>query len=378
MPAAPDISVFVPTRERPTKLAACLRAFVGQTLAPDRFELLVALDGDDPSSERVVREFGAEAPFAVRLLRCERRGIAHAKNELLAAAHGRFVLSINDDILPDRRFVEAHLDAQREAASRVENGAMVLGATPWVVHQPDRLFDRLLRDTSMVFFHDRMASSPNANDRWHDWGFRHAWNMNLSMPRDAALEAGGYTVFPDPIYYEDIELAFRMARRFGMPVVFRPEAVALHDHRYEPGQYLAREEVLGRTAWGVARTCPEFAREVFGRDVSGDAEIAYSREFVERERPLTDRLRETLAGWASTPAASLDGPAPDALLRALYEHHLPLKRWHWRVGLLRAVDGVRHDEAQRAAHAGERPTGERTGTGKNGRKAAAAAPGAGR
>src|SRR5690606_35528246 len=270
----PEISVFVPTRGRPAKLAACLRRFVGQTLDPRRFEFLVALDGPDEESERVVERFAAEAPFAVRLLRCEPLGIANAKNELLAAARGRFVLSINDDILPEPSFVEAHLLAQREALCTHDRGAMVLGATPWVVHRPDRLFDRLIRETSMVFFYDRMAASPHATDRAHAWGFRHAWNMNLSMPRDEALGVGGYTVFPDPIYYEDIELAFRLGRAAGMPVLYRPEAVAWHDHRYEPRGYLAREEVLGRTALGVARSTPEFALTAFGRDLTSDRGVA--------------------------------------------------------------------------------------------------------
>lgn len=366
MPDAPDISVFLPTRDRPRKLGACLRALQSQTLAPDRFEILVGLDGDDPVSEQTVREFARSAPFAVRLIQCERRGIAHAKNELLAAAQGEFVLSINDDILPEPDFVEAHLCAQRE------NHAMILGATPWVVHRPDRLFDRMIRETSMVFFYDRMASSPHANNRSHDWGFRHAWNMNLSMPREAALGAGGYTVFPDPIYYEDIELAFRLCRCFGMSVLYRPEAVAAHDHRYEPAQYLAREEVLGRTAWGVASVRPEFARALFGRDITDAREVAYSREYVERERPTIERIRETFLATAEAPPGGLDGAFGPGLLRTLYEHHLPLKRWHWRVGLLRAFDGVGHDEAQRLAHLGALETE------KNARKPSPVLPGAGR
>ncbi|MGP1309268.1 MAG: glycosyltransferase family 2 protein [Phycisphaerales bacterium] len=351
MPASPEISVFVPTRGRAAKLAACLRGFERQTLEPDRFELLVALDGPDPDSARVVETFARTTPFAVRLLPCAPMGIAYAKNELLAASRGRFVLSINDDILPEPAFVEAHLRAQREALTRFDRGAMILGATPWVVHEPDRLFDRLIRDTSMVFFYDRMAASPHADDPWHDWGFRHAWNMNLSFPRAAALEAGGYTVFPDPIYYEDLELAHRLQRRFAMPVLHRSDAVAFHDHRYEPAQYFAREEVLGRTALGVARTAPDFAREVFGRDITAPDEAEYARAFVERERPLTDRLRQTFLGTAAESAAA----ASPSLLRTLYEHHLPLKRWHWRVGLLRAVAGESGSNAQRLAHEGPRP-----------------------
>lgn len=364
----PAISVILPTRERTGKLGSCLRAFATQTLPPDRFEVLVALDGEDAESDRLVTRLATETPFALRLIRCPARGIAHAKNELLGAARGRFVLSINDDILPEPGFVEAHLRAQEEALPR--GGAMVLGATPWVVHEPDRLFDRMIRETSMVFFYDRMLASPHLHDADHDWGFRHAWNMNLSMPRDAALDAGGYTVFPDPIYYEDLELAHRLQRERGMPVLYRPGAVALHDHRYEPRGYLAREEVLGRTAWGVAQTRPLFAREVFGRDITTEAEAAFCRDSVERDRALADRLRASFERTATLPSGAIDGRQPGFLMNALYEQHLALKRWHWRVGFLRAVDGVRHDGVQREAHlAGDRDlrAGNAFGTAVGGR-----------
>lgn len=353
----PVISVILPTRERAGKLGTCLRAFETQTLPPDRFEVLVALDGEDAESERLVARLASETPFDLRLLRCPARGIAHAKNELLHAARGRFVLSINDDILPGPGFVEAHLRAQENASS--PSGAMVLGATPWVVYEPDRLFDRMIRETSMVFFYDRMLASAHLHDAEHDWGFRHAWNMNLSMPRDAALDAGGYTVFPDPIYYEDLELAHRLQRERRMPVLYQPNAVALHDHRYEPRGYLAREEVLGRTAWGVAQTRPDFAHAIFGRDITTGDEVAFCRQSVERDRPLADRLRASFERLASLPASVVDGPQPGFLLNALYEQHLALKRWHWRVGFLRGVDGERHEQVQRVAHlAGASMTGD--------------------
>jgi hypothetical protein len=110
-----------------------------------------------------------------------------------------------------------------------------------------------------------------------------------------------------------------------------------------------RRRLLGRTAFGVAQRSPEFARAIFGRDIAAPAEISYSREYVDRERALAGRLRETFLTTAHMPA---DAGESSEKLRLAYEHHLPLKRGHWRVGLLRAVDGVRHDQVQRAAHAG--------------------------
>src|SRR5690606_7562160 len=135
----------------------------------------------------------------------------------------------------------AHVAAHEEADRELGRPAMVVGAAPWKVHAPDRLFDRLLRETSMVFFYDRMNTPEARADRWRDWGFRHAWGLNVSARTDLVRDAGGMSVFPTTYGYEDDELAFRLHERHGTPVLYRPEARARHDHRMDPADYLRRE-----------------------------------------------------------------------------------------------------------------------------------------
>jgi hypothetical protein len=76
---------------------------------------------------------------------------------------------------------------------------------------------------------------------------------------------------------------------------------------------------------------------MFGRDITSASEIAYAQEFVEREAKTADRLRQTLGGLATIPADSVAGEYSPALLNAIYEQHLLLKRWLWRRGILRAA-----------------------------------------
>src|SRR5205814_9227455 len=135
---------------------------------------------------------------------------------------------LNDDMVPGPGLIAAHAQHQEE---RRERSALIIGDSPWAIHQPDRLFDRLLRETSMVFFYDVMRRD---TDPERDWGFRHAWMLNLSAPADLVRAAGGLAVFPSRYGYEDDELAFRLSRRFGAAVLYRPDAVAVHDHRMGP------------------------------------------------------------------------------------------------------------------------------------------------
>ena len=214
---------------------------------------------------------------------------------------------------------------------------MILGSAPWVVPttSEDTLFDRLVRETSMIFFYDRMtealARAEVGTD--HDWGFRHAWTLNLSLPRAEFERVGGFDERLTFACYEDLEFARRVHGNGRVPVLYRPACIAQHDHRVTPESYLARERLMGKAALQLAAAAPDCAREVFGRDITSREELDYSREFVRREQPLADRLAKSFAALATIPASSIDGPQAQMILRTLYEHHLLLKRWTWRQGL---------------------------------------------
>lgn len=337
--APPDVSVLIPTHQRPEKVSACVAALASQTLGPGRSEVLVGIDGEpgaratlDAVRAAWTAHAGAGRDHELRAEVYPKGGQASVRNRLLNLARGTTLVFLNDDMRPEPGLLAAHLAAQRDQAKRP---ALVIGSAPWVVRTPDRLFDRLLRETSMVFFYDRMDAARDERER--DWGFRHAWLLNLSAPADLVRSAGGFRVFPSTYGYEDDELAFRLAERFGTRVLYRPEAVAHHDHAMDPEDYLERERRLGFSAWGFAQEAPDCARAMFGRDVGSPEELAYAQDALERERVAAERVRGAFLGLAGMPASLLEGEHASALRTILYQHHLPLKRWCWRAGLLEAA-----------------------------------------
>ncbi|MBK7406390.1 MAG: glycosyltransferase family 2 protein [Phycisphaerales bacterium] len=335
-----EVSVIIPTFGRPRQIVECVRRLASQTL--DACEVLVGIDGGrDAPDESGAIESALRGVWrrgeGLQIERCPKVGLAAVRNALLPRARGRIMVSLNDDVLPEPDLLAQHAGAHTAGAPPV----VVVGHSPWLVQAPDRLFDRLIRETSMVFFYDqmeaRLASGEVGPD--HDWGFRHCWGLNFS-PLRLVREVGGFTVYPATYGYEDNEMAFRLHARFGTPVVYRPRAVAGHDHRMEPEGYLAREYKLGYAALGFARASPECSAAMFGRDVASEAELAYSRAFVERERGLAARVRAVFCELAQLPSDAVPGrehPAGAAVIQALYQQHLLLKRWEWRRGL---VDGA--------------------------------------
>jgi GT2 family glycosyltransferase len=328
-----DISVIIPTYQRPAKLAACLAALSRQTLGPDRYEVLVGFDGPDPEGREAAQKAWGDSPAALALNECPRRGLNAVRNALLPRARGRIMVSLNDDVIPVPGFLAAHLEAHRAAARPI----IISGYSPFVNFRCPTLFDRLARETSMIFFYDQMLGE-KSRPADHDWGFRHCWGLNFSAPLGAVREVGGFTAFDLCYGYDDIEMSWRLKERYGCLVLFRPEALAEHDHRYGPRDVLEREEKLGGSAWRFAGINPAFCQAVFGRDIRSESELAYSREFVQREARTAERLERSFLELASIPAEVIAESKAPQLVNLIYEQHLLLKRWKWRKGLIAAAE----------------------------------------
>lgn len=333
-----EISVLIPTYQRPAKLGACLRALAAQTLDSGSYEVLVGIDGPDSESEAAARSAWGSCAAGLVVRQCPRSGYNAVRNAMLDLASGKYLVSLNDDVVPDRTFLETHLAAQREAEAR-GGPAVVSGHSPWKTWPNPSLFDAIVAESSLIFFFDQMNSARVAElGPWHDWGFRHCYGLNFSAPLRLIRDSGKFTAFHLAYGYDDIEIAFRLKHAYGTPVLYRPAAVAVHDHRYRPDEVLAREFKLGHSAWHFAERTPSFCEAVFGRDIRSKDELQYSREFIQRERSLAGMVMETWLSLGSIPAGALSGDHAKALLRMTYLHLLPLKRWMWRAGLVAAAE----------------------------------------
>lgn len=334
-----QISVLIPTHRRPDKLRACLEGLAAQTLPKSSFEVLVGIDGPDHGEQRVAAVTLGSAPGGGVRFGCfalPKRGPAATRNAIFARAAAPLVLLLNDDVRPAPDLLERHVEAHRTLAGRP---AMILGAAPWVIHQPDRLFDRLVRDTSLIFFYDQMTG-PRAADAGHDWGFRHAWTLNLSLPAEAWRAAGGFCEDLPRAVYEDLEFAYRVRRATGAPVHYRPAALVEHDHRYEPSALLERDVVLGYEALNLARRAPQCAAEMFRRDLTTPQEAEFARAFIERESRAARRNIDLFISTAEIPAFAIDGAFDRELLRLIYEQSVLARRWLFAAGFVAARDGA--------------------------------------
>jgi GT2 family glycosyltransferase len=238
-PKQPEIAVVVPTHDRPLRLRWLLNALEEQTLARERFEVVVARDSlDEPTAELLATHpLARDGTLRHVQLTPGTGGPGANRNAGWRAANAPLVAFTDDDCRPPPEWLERAL-----AAARRHPGAIVQGAT---VPDPEEL-------------HLERASPHAHTQRVHPptpW----AQTCNILYPRELLERVGGF--YEDPAWGEDTDLAVR-ARQAGAPYEAAPEVVTYH--AVEP-QSLARR-LRGIWRWQdlahMVKTHPELRDEL--------------------------------------------------------------------------------------------------------------------
>ena len=112
MASAPEISVVIPTYQRSARIATLLGVLAGQTLAADRFEVIVVDNFSTDDTSAVVSALIPDLPFAVHLARTEsNHGPAAARNLGWRCATTPLLAYLDDDCTPAAGWLEAGLAA---------------------------------------------------------------------------------------------------------------------------------------------------------------------------------------------------------------------------------------------------------------------------
>ena len=96
-PETPIVSVIVPAWNVERWLDECLESVAGQTIGPDRLQLLVVDDGSTDSTLERARTFAADKPWVQVLTQPNSGGPGGPRNAGLDAASGRYVFFLDAD-----------------------------------------------------------------------------------------------------------------------------------------------------------------------------------------------------------------------------------------------------------------------------------------
>lgn len=225
---APYLSVIIPYYNAPEKLRSLLSSIAKSKNAPT-FEVIIVDDGSDRSAKF---SMGRATQRVLRYVRLNKnQGPAIARNRGVEAARGEFVVFLDGD-------VEVFDDTLKEIAKVYHDDPDVVALTGvWVKDQKSKDFFpnfKALRDWS-YWINERDKS-----------GYYFLFSTRIaSIKRSVFLRLGGFDeTYPAPLV-EDIELTYRIARRYA--IIFAPKVRVRHE--FESFYPIAKKYFLRAYYW---------------------------------------------------------------------------------------------------------------------------------
>lgn len=202
----PEVTVAVPSHQRPLRLRWLLNALEEQTLAADRFEVVVVHDSGDDTARLIATHPLTRAGRLRHVRLPPGTGTAsRQRNIAWRAALAPLVAFTDDDCRPAPDWLERLL-----AAARTHPGALVQGRT-----LPDPYESAV------------MAATPNVRTLHVEPPTPYVPTCNVLYPRAVLECTGGFLEAPDLASGEDTDLALR-AQAAGAGHAAAPDAVVFH------------------------------------------------------------------------------------------------------------------------------------------------------
>jgi GT2 family glycosyltransferase len=239
----PEISVAIASRDRPVRLRWLLNALEEQTLAKERFEVVLAHNLRPPEADELLLSHPLARAGVLRYVALPpSEGAARNRNASWRMARAPLVAFIDDDCRPSPGWLEETL-----AAARRHPGAIVQGRT---LPDPDEAA--------------HITASAFALTQWIDPPSPWAETCNIVYPREVLERHGGFDEAAGLVIGEDTDLAWR-ALGAGTRQVAAPEALVWHAVEPVPLRRVMRWNLRWRQFPLLARRHPGLRAHFPGR-----------------------------------------------------------------------------------------------------------------
>lgn len=230
-----DFSVIVPAFNAQATLSACLHALARQTMAADRYEVVVVDDGSSDGTAALARAAG------VRVFSQTNQGQAGARNRGVAEARGDIVVFTDADCEPAPDWLQTMVAPFADPD--------VAGCKGVYRTRQRQLAARF----AQIEYEERYARMSSLER------IDFVDTYSAAYRRQVFVDNEGFDVsFPGDSSGEDQEFSFRLSER-GHKLVFVPQAVVYHQHPASVVAYWRRKYKTGYWKALVLRLHPEKA-----------------------------------------------------------------------------------------------------------------------
>lgn len=241
----PSLTVAVCTKDRPERLARCLRSILDVDV-PDGVAVPELLIVDNAPSDDRTREAVAAHP-EVRYTLEPRPGLDFARNCALREATGALIAYLDDDVVVDRGWLGGLVEAHTENPDAAAFTGLVL---PFALETPAQILFESNGGFRRGFDKLRYHGQTRPGVSLYPVGAgEFGAGANMAFRRDVLLELGGFddaldTGGPLP-GGGDLDMFYRVVRA-GYPLVYEPAYLVFHEHRREMDALRRQYESWGR------------------------------------------------------------------------------------------------------------------------------------
>jgi len=235
MMSKPYLSIVIPTYNRAEKLDRALAHLYEQELAHESYEVIVVDDGSMDETDKVLKSWKGKWP-QLSTLHQSNSGQAKARNRGIKKAQGQILLIGQDDIYASPNFLKSHVDFHQ---AHPELNMACLGLTEWWPQLEVSNFMHWLTHGGPQFAYDRLSP----NESVEHWFF---YTSNISLKTEV-LQKNLFDESFSAYGWEDIELGYRLMSK-GLELIYRPEALAWHDHMMHEEEFKERMLSIGKGA----------------------------------------------------------------------------------------------------------------------------------
>lgn len=219
-----QISVIVPTKDRPRELKRFLNSLDVQSLLPN--ELIIVDASENKKTFRLVNEKKYISKYKIKYFKSE-PGLTRQKNIGVKKSKGKLLFFFDDDVVLDRKFIEVINDSFLEF-----NEFGVVGITGRITNTQistnliDKIYKRLFFLTEYGKGRLKLSGFPE-----------HIFSRKISI---VGVLPGGCTAYAKKIfsdylfderlkgysYLEDVDFSYRVSRNYKL--MYQPHAKLLH------------------------------------------------------------------------------------------------------------------------------------------------------
>jgi len=190
-------------------------------------EIIVVDDGSTDESVKYLELRTKDLEQKIKILKNNKNyGFAYSCNRGVKEAEGKIVILLNNDVIPQKGFLEPLLSHFRNKQ------VFAVGCKELNGEERGRGVGEFKNG---FLVHKRTNNQNKNNTLWVSGG-------SGAFSKDLFLKLGGFDEIYKPFYWEDIDLSYQ-AQKAGYKVLFEPSSIVYHRHEQTIGRFYSEAQI---------------------------------------------------------------------------------------------------------------------------------------